>query len=160
MSPPRDTPLTRFLATQTTQQLHAIRQEFLSEIDGTKQRLGELEEDLDVVEDVIASKSGGQRPPRPKREGRPRPTLRKTVLEFVGQRSHGWTKQEITEELERKGASPAGKNPSNTIATRLGEMVNRGELEKHGELYRLGNGTAAAKGAAQESLPVEPERDT
>jgi hypothetical protein len=159
MTNPRNTPLTRFLGTQTTQQLHDIRQEFRTEIDATKLKLEELEEDLEVVEDVIATKSGGQRPKRAD-SGPPRPALRKTVLEFVGERSGGWTADEIRAELERRGAAPTGKNPRNTLVTRLGEMVNRGELDKRGDLYHLGEGSAAAaKGAAQESLPVNPERE-
>src|SRR5687767_3523977 len=108
MTAPRNTPLIRFLAIQTAQQLHGIRQEIRDEIDGTRQRLGELEEDLMLVEDAIASKSGRPRPARGEAKLPPRPPLRRTVLEFVGERPGGWTKQEIAAELERKGAAPTG----------------------------------------------------
>jgi hypothetical protein len=155
---PRDTPLTRFLTTQTPQQLRDIRAEFRAEIDAGRQRLTELEEDLAVVEDAIAAKSGTPR--RSLNGGPPRAPLMKTVLEFVGERPTGWTKQEILEELGRRGAAPKGKNPGNTLVTRLGEMVKRGQLEKFGELYRLGDGIAEPKGgSAQGSLPVGPERE-
>ena len=148
MTTPRDTPLTRFLSTQTAQQLRDIRAEFRAEIDTTRRRLVELEDDLAVVEDSIANKSGKPRPSRPSENGRPRgPTLRKTVLEFVGERPGGWTKQEIMGELERRDAAPTSGNPDNTLITRLGEMVKRGELEKFGELYRLGE-TQSPKGDA------------
>lgn len=158
MTTPRNTPLTRFLATQTAQQLREIRTEFRTEIDATRQRLDELEEDLSVVEESIANKAGKPRQARSPNGVPKTPTLKKTVLEFVPERPGGWTKQEIMDELQRRGAAPAGRNPANTLVTRLGEMVNRGELDKFGELYRLGEKLAAPKGAAQGSLPVGPER--
>jgi hypothetical protein len=145
---PRDTPLTRFLITQSPQQLRDIRAEFRAEIDATRRRLEELEEDLAVVEDAIAIRSGRPRPSRVSSNGRPRtrPTLRKTVLEFVGERPGGWTKQEIMDELVARDAAPQGPNRENTLITRLSEMVRGGQLEKFGELYRLGEGKGATSG--------------
>ncbi len=64
------------------------------------------------------------------------------------------------DELARRGAEPKGRNPTNTLITRLREMVRRGELEKFGDMYRAGPRIAASKGDdAQGSLPMTG-RDT
>lgn len=162
----RDTPLTRFLSEQTVGQLREIRTEFRAEIESGRRRLQELENDLAVVEEAIAAKSGSRtRQPRPTvdngpAELSPSPTLRRTVAAFIGDRPGGWTRDEIMDELARRGAEPKGRNPSNTLITRLREMVQRGELEKFGDMYRAGPKIAPSKGDdAQSSLPV-PGRDT
>lgn len=73
-----------------------------------------------------------------------RPTLRKAILMVMHEHPRRvWKKSEIFGKLKEREWAPQGTKPSSQVATRLAEMIDRGEVERvsvgH---YRLTRGQA------------------
>jgi hypothetical protein len=155
-----DTPLTRFLATQTLTQLRELRSEYRSEIDGLQTRVSALESELPLIELAIHEKTGSRkrsstrtRASHASSNGGPEPgSLRLAILLLMGQApDRTWTTQDLYDALRRQGLAPRGAKPKNTVSNRLLEM------EKRGEVKRVGRGTyTAADGTASEGMGRNP----
>lgn len=76
-----------------------------------------------------------------------RPSLRRAILLLLTPDGPGrvWAKSEIMEALREAGWEPQGGKPSAQLATRLAEMIDRGEIER----VRLGHYRVTAQGTAQ-----------
>jgi hypothetical protein len=60
-----------------------------------------------------------------------RPSLRQAILLVLSaQPNKVWQKREIMATLKEDGWEPRGQKPSAQLATRLAEMINRGEIER------------------------------
>jgi hypothetical protein len=151
-----DTPLTRFLATQTLTQLRELKSEYRSEIDGLQTRVAALESELPLIEQAIHEKTGtrkrGKRtlPPRvPSSNGGPEPgSLRLAILLLMGQPpKRPWTTQDLYDALRRQGLAPQGGKPKNTILNRLLELEKAGDVERvsRGTYVHANGGTASQR---------------
>jgi hypothetical protein len=149
-----DTPLTRFLATQTLVQLRELRSEYRTEIEQLRIRTAALEDQVPLIELAIHEKTGSRKrpskpPPVASRNGTGSAeagSLRAAILQVMQDRPHDWTRQDLYEELRRRGQAPRGQNPKNTLGNRLLEMAKRGEIKK------AGRGTFAPKGMGRNRL--------
>jgi hypothetical protein len=57
-----------------------------------------------------------------------RPSLRQAILLVLSSERRVWRKREIFEALKNSGWEPRGQKPEAQLATRLAEMINRGEV--------------------------------
>jgi hypothetical protein len=155
---PGDTPLTRFLSTQTVAQLREIRSEYKAEIEASRSRVAALDAELAVIERAIHEKSGGRaRRSVASSNGGPRrggPSLRETILQVMREGGGVWNKQRLLNELDSRGLTPSGKTPKNTIGSRLLEMASRGEIQKVSRGTYAIPSTAAREAVNDEEVPA------
>jgi hypothetical protein len=60
-----------------------------------------------------------------------RPSLRRAILALMHTRPDDiWRKREIFRSLQENGWEPRGQKPEAQLATRLAEMIDRGEIER------------------------------
>jgi hypothetical protein len=57
-----------------------------------------------------------------------RPSLRRAILLVLSSKRRVWRKREIFKALKDSGWEPRGQKPEAQLATRLAEMINRGEV--------------------------------
>lgn len=69
---------------------------------------------------------------RAPRQENGRPSLRQAILATMGASPPGtvWKKSQIFKALKDTGWEPRGQKPSAQLATRLAEMIERGEIER------------------------------
>lgn len=129
--------LGRLLAGRSLDELRVLRAEIASDIDTTGSTLKRLQTELQEVDAAIAERGQGQSNGRsPTRSQSPVP-LRKAILTLLRERPGTWERDEILEELGRRGWAPGGKNPRNTLISRLSEMAGEGLIARQGSGFAL-----------------------
>lgn len=133
-----DTPLTRFLASQTLAQLREMKSAVRSEIEAARARVAELESDQSRIEAAIQEKGGGRRgngrpsAPAPRVE-RTEISLRQAILSLMRDRpGYVWSTQEMLDELHLRSHAPGGAKPLNTVGSRMIEMSKKGLIVRNG----------------------------
>jgi hypothetical protein len=138
--------LAQLLADQSPAELRALRTRLRGEIELDRVALGQKEADLREVERILVSRSGPARPVAKGKARRARAarrngaapvggSLRQTILKIVGDDPGPWAPDDLFEALQERGAAPGGKQPMNTLRTRLREMAGRKEIRRVGRLY-------------------------
>jgi hypothetical protein len=122
-------------------ELETIHAEYLNALSDAKSAVRDIEAELALVERAMAGKaaSTGVRPvsTRPANgRGPSRGSLRNQILKVVRELD-GIDRKQLLPELERRGLAPRGKNPRNTVNSRVLEMVVRGELRRDDDDFLL-----------------------
>lgn len=139
MSYQGNTPLTRFLATQTLGELRKMKADARNEIEAARSRVDELESDLARIEQAIAEKAGGRRgatvtePTSNGRGGQPKPSMKEAIVALLREQPEAtWTTQDVFDELLKHSLAPGGAKPLNTVGNRLVELARDGRIHKRG----------------------------
>jgi hypothetical protein len=133
-----DSLLGRLLASRPVAELRVLRGEIAAELETTHKSLLRLQLELAAVDREMqarASDSNGPEPATP--SGRPAVPLRRAILMVLRERPGTWTRDELLDELRKRDMAPGGKNPRNTLVTRLSEMANEGLIDRMGNGYGI-----------------------
>jgi hypothetical protein len=76
------------------------------------------------------------------------PPLRKAILQVLTDLGE-LSRDDLVAELDRRGWGPGGKNPRNSVVSRLSDLTRAGAVEQDGGHYRITQDTEAA----QQRLP-------
>lgn len=93
-----------------------------------------LSRELADVDQELGTR-GDEVPPTPP-PPRPAVPLKKAIRLALGRYPELYA-EEIMAVLTADRMEPGGKNPRNTLVSRLSEMIRDGEVERHGGRYRL-----------------------
>jgi hypothetical protein len=142
--------LGRLLASRSVDELRVIRSDIAADAQAARMTFERLQEELREVDRALAARSAeaNGRTQSSRRQASPIP-LRKAILTVLRERPGGWDRTQILEALEEKGWAPGGRNPRNTLTSRLAEMANEGLI------MRVGSGFAATLGGTQAVLNEE-----
>jgi len=135
-----NTPLTRFLATQTLGELRKMKADARNEIESAHTRVQELEADLARIEQAISEKAGGRRHPsnaakasengHQSEPGRP---MKESIIQILSENQQAtWTTQDVYDELLKRSIAPGGDKPLNTVGNRLTELAKAERIHKRG----------------------------
>jgi hypothetical protein len=145
--PTKSSLLSRLLRDRPMDDLRTLRQQILAELMEAQASSRRLRGELQELDRVIEAR-GGSAVPAPPTAADPNPLpLRKAILRLLDERPEAWTREDLLNELGRRGWAPGGRNPRNTLISRLSEMAREDLIEKEGRSYR------ARREAAQQSLP-------
>ena len=132
----------RFVGTQPDA-LEQIRAQVLNEVANYENALRQAKAQLVAVDQVIA---GLKKAPPAADNGSPpvavrpvaAPPLRKAILMLLTEVSPTYlTRDDILAELARRGWSPGGKTPRNTVISRLSELARDGAIKRDKNRYWL-----------------------
>src|ERR1700730_4680885 len=127
--------LNRLLDAQPLANLIEIRSQIQADLRDLHEKSVVLQRDLGEVQRVIAERDA-EPDERPASETvsanglRPSLPLRRAVLTVLREEPAFWTVEGLLTELRSRGWAPGGKNPRNTLVSRLSEMIRGGVVQK------------------------------
>ena len=131
-----DSLLSRLLRSQQVSELRALRTELVRDLKANRAEFERLQLDLREVEKAISERTGQDVPPlfQPDTVSRTGMPLRRAIIHILDEAPERvWDRDEVMAELDMRGWAPGGKNPRNTLSTRLAEMANEGQIRRAGE---------------------------
>jgi hypothetical protein len=125
------TVLQRFVGPQPDA-LERVRDQVRGELAAAEGQAARLRAELDALETLLDMSEEEAREaavvPRIQTSLRlyPPMPLRRAILTVLGSRHGYWSRDELLDELVRRGWAPGGSNPRNTLISRLSEMAKDG----------------------------------
>jgi hypothetical protein len=129
--------LGRLLMTQPVADLRVLRTEIVRDLNRARTELETLQNDLREVERAIAARTGQENPPLFQSgtpTNRTSPSLKTAIVQILDEAADRvWLRDELMAELDLRGVAPGGRNPRNTLSTRLAELAHKGRIKRVGD---------------------------
>ncbi len=137
------TVIQRFVGAQPDA-LSNMRAQVRGELDFAEANANRLRAELAAIDELLAmieQEAEEAASPHAQLAFYPALPLRKAILALLSERPGYWDRDDLLRQLTRRGWAPGGKNPRNTLISRLSEMAKEGLIERLGDGFAIPNKT-------------------